>query len=388
MALDSRAAALPKRIMSGSSRVAALGFFTCLTAPSLSTSARADAGKASAAPLAGWTRLDGISVDCDAGNTTVPSAWDDGACLVGAAAGNWKTEDCTGAFSCKHRQTNWMEPHLVYAPEGECSSLVVFLPGTGSKPSAHSRVLRAAAAAGHCVIGLSYLSQPVPVARFNAWCRHGPGAPPEACNRDAHERMLFGTAPPDVATKSAGLWDVTPVDSMKSILRAALLRLSWGRQFLTGEQGVRWSKVILSGHSQGAGHAAYLSILKDVRAVLLSGPQDCAECSEGWLARATPVVTRRALFHMHEECGPEPDATGPQDEAGLILQNLVRMGLRTQPTVWTGKDLEPRDREIVISDLEPSCQGGRSFHMSISVDSCAPRSERMDALWTSLFSDI
>ena len=90
----------------------------------------------------------------------------------------------------------------------------------------------------------------------------------------------------------------------------------WGEQFIRDNGGVDWSRTVISGHSQGAGHAAYLSFVLDVDAVLFSGPQDCSECADRWLeAMANEVeeprqpddrITRRrptkrlALFHEHE----------------------------------------------------------------------------------------
>ena len=61
--------------------------------------------------------------------------------------------------------------------------------------------------------------------------------------------------------------------------------VSWGQQFLDGT-AVQWANnVLISGHAQGAGHAAYLSSEAVVPAVLFSGPQAIskhASKSPGW----------------------------------------------------------------------------------------------------------
>jgi predicted esterase len=49
---------------------------------------------------------------------------------------------------------------------------------------------------------------------------------------------------------------------------------SWA-QYLATPDSIDWSNIIVGGHSQGAGHAAYLAKFNSVNRVLLfSGPND------------------------------------------------------------------------------------------------------------------
>ena len=177
-------------------------------------------------------------------------------------------------------------------------TLFVFLPGTGTSPVAVRSLLDAAADMGCHVLALSYASLPVAVSQMNLWCTRD-GADPALCNIELHEAVLFGAS----TTKkgASGLWEVSANQSVAYLLEAALRELQWG-QFLNGSAGVRWDRIVVAGHSQGASHAAYLSTRKPLRgAVLFSGPQEVPECSSGWIgdAAAMPML-RRAVYSLKE----------------------------------------------------------------------------------------
>ena len=262
--------------------------------------------------------------DC---TTAFPTGqWDKGKCMVGARDGLWtvlvngtNTHDVeagiakckpSGELSCEHRQSAWSEAPTVLAPLRESGRLVVFLPGeprmpqqyvsptfivctgTGGPPNAYSSLLEAARSAGHHVIGdaidstqieekpaeqvsptgLTYLSQPIAVSQNNFWCLNM--VEPGKCNAETHETMLFGRVPRAVQGASSQLWQLSLDQSVTSVLVKVLRKQSWGHRFLSSSaEQISWSKVVISGHSQGAGHAAYLSYRKAVTAVLFSGPQ-------------------------------------------------------------------------------------------------------------------
>ena len=68
----------------------------------------------------------------------------------------------------------------------------------------------------------------------------------------------------------------------------------------------KWSMITFMGHSQGAGHSAYLAATKDVHgAVLVSGPQDeCEGCPDGtkfWIDEPfKSTKTQLLLTEMHQ----------------------------------------------------------------------------------------
>lgn len=270
---------------------------------------------------------------------------------------------------------------------GSVGNLVVFLPGTGGTPRGYSSLLQAAANAGNYVIGLSHYSQPVAVAQFNAWCTAS--SSPVNCNAELHELMLFGVAPTVLQGAGQGLWNVDGSQSVVSLLLHTLKLYPWGVKFLTSDgEGVNWKQnVIISGHSQGAGHAAYLSYKLQVPAVLFSGPQDSASAS-GWVAqmRLQSGVLRRALFHMNEECGPKPIDPKSYCEQDLMTEQLMQMGLEKPYQTWSGKSNGTilLTSQVVVSTAAPTCPDGRPYHESVADERCM--SANIMPLWQALFT--
>lgn len=328
--------------------------------------------------------------------------WNEGNCYLGAEQGLWNIalngtnmhepdfSVCKGYLSCEKRQHAWKSPHVfLEPPHSDSERLVVFLPGTGTPPAEVSALLSAASSAGNYVIGLSYYSMPIAVSQFNAWCLASDS--PADCNYEAYDLMLRGEAVARSRGASKGLWNIDEHLSVASLLLAALKSAKWGSKFIslddTGSEGVSWSKVIISGHSQGAGIAAFMSHKLRLAAVLFSGPQDCTNCSSNWLAGMSEQrdVTRRALFSEHEECGPEPLAPSSFCEANLLTRNLVKMGFRTPFSRWDGEsDIQKLSNPVVVSRARPRCDSGRLYHNSVATNSCA--SDDIVPLWKALFT--
>lgn len=281
-----------------------------------------------------------------------------------------------------------------------------FLPGTGGKPSEYGRLLSAAQEAGHFVIGLSYLSQPIPVSAFNAWCLARIESRSSAdCNTRSHNAMMFGqnsnwtkTFAVDEDMSDAegdGLWDVDPAHSVEMLLSETLQSLPWGHLFLTdNNQNITWSRIVVSGHSQGAGHAAFWSIHRPVLGVVLfSGPQDTVDDAMSWLRASAPSSStfRRALISAHEECGPTPLDVQSFCEADTLMLNLAAMNIRVVSN-WTGGGgvhFHDDGEQVVVSFAEPSstCPISRKYHCSVALDACAPlQTTDIYELWVDLFS--
>jgi len=347
--------------------------------------------------------------------------WDRGACMSGVKRGLWtilpngtnthlwepsicdsaRGQEIPWSLSCEARQVAWKAKTKVLNPVivdvGNVINLVVFLPGTGGTPRGYSSLLQAAANAGNYVIGLSHYSQPVAVAQFNAWCtasaspdnRKAMAKWPGMCNRELHELMLFGVAPTDLQGAGQGLWNVDTSHSVASLLLHTLKLYPWGVKYLTSDgEGVNWKQnVIISGHSQGAGHAAYLSYKLQVPAVLFSGPQDSAGASS-WVAEMglQSGVLRRALFHVNEECGPKPIAPKSYCEPDLMTEQLTQMGLEKPYQTWSGKSNGTilLTSQVVMSTAAPTCPDGRLYHESVADERCM--SADIMPLWQALFT--
>ncbi|HLR37030.1 MAG TPA: hypothetical protein VK084_03210, partial [Chitinophagaceae bacterium] len=105
----------------------------------------------------------------------------------------------------------------------------------------------------------------------------------------------------------------TGVDSVNSILNRFTTFIKYlahhdssghWRQFLKGGK-IAWNKVIVAGHSQGAGHAAMLGkMFKVHRALIFSGPQDYLidlEMPSPWLSGKSATPENRFYAFLHKE---------------------------------------------------------------------------------------
>src|SRR5579862_3054632 len=146
------------------------------------------------------------------------------------------------------------------------ADLLVFMSGTEGTPEGAIAFLKVAAGQGYRVISLAYNDTPAVVAVCKA-------ISPPRCAGDVREKRIFG----DNVTS---LIDDLPSESIVHRLSALLTTLDrdhpgdgWGG-YLDGAIP-NWSRIVVSGHSQGAGMAAYIAQRKAVkRVVLFSSPWD------------------------------------------------------------------------------------------------------------------
>lgn len=175
-------------------------------------------------------------------------------------------------------------PHYAIAPAtGRSGKLVVFLPGTGGTPggyvvSAARNVYNVFRGEGHHVLALSYRSSQ---ALANLCFGDDP------CFLPTRMTLVTGVVQPGTAAPVAGL---QPTEGIEPRLLLALHKLvavdpagGWDA-FLDGD-AVRWPSVIVTGHSQGGGHAALLAKRHPVdRFVALSAPCDMVgNAAASWL---------------------------------------------------------------------------------------------------------
>jgi hypothetical protein len=136
--------------------------------------------------------------------------------------------------------------------------LFLFLPGTGGQPSCCQDLLETAARTGFLAIGLTYdNSQAV-----GKICLDDLN-----CYTTVRQDDFDGSAPSSFA-------DVSPANSIQSRVVDLLRYLAathpsqgWD-QFLDGSTPA-WSKIVVSGHSQGGGDAAYIAKVRSVEGVVM-----------------------------------------------------------------------------------------------------------------------
>ena len=158
-------------------------------------------------------------------------------------------------------------PHIaLYDPQVASTHLLfLFIVGTGSKAESSLPIDSAFAKWGYHAISLDYEDRVLAVA-----CAHSQDS---ACF-DHYRDAIINGAP--VSEKIS----VDPANSILNRLQKLLVYLvnhdpdgGWG-EFVDNGQPV-WSRIVVAGHSQGSGHAAYLGKMFKVDKVLMfSGPQD------------------------------------------------------------------------------------------------------------------
>lgn len=184
----------------------------------------------------------------------------------------------------------------------QLNKLFLFIGGTGSSSSTDYNALRLHSAnLGFDFINLSYPNNVAPVSVSNS---------NDYLAFDKYRQELcFGTP----------VSDAVAVDSLNSIYTRTLKLIQYlaltypshnWEQYLTTSDSLDWSKIIIGGHSQGAGHACYLAKLYSVdRVLMFSGPTDYSDYfsnSANWISQSgiTPINRYYSYLSINDEASP------------------------------------------------------------------------------------
>ncbi len=186
------------------------------------------------------------------------------------------------------------DSHAVTLPGiPEVNKLFLFIGGTNSNTSQYIALRNFAANLGYHVINLSYPND-VAAASLS-------GSSDNLAFDNFRQEICYGTP----------LSSAVSVDTLNSIYTRTLRLIqhlstnqpgeNWG-QFLQSSNAIDWSKVITGGHSQGSGHASYLSKQYPVERVLMfSGPNDYSDFFAGganWLGSPGTTSTGRHFVYL------------------------------------------------------------------------------------------
>jgi predicted esterase len=194
--------------------------------------------------------------------------------------------------------TDFDQPsYVIYDPAHAAAPLVVFLPGTGGKPSNAADLMTVVAGQGYRVLGLAYDDVP-------AVAQVCPRDPDPDCSAAFRQMRVDGT-------RASGRVHNPPAEAIIPRLVTALRALvksdpdhGWD-QYLDGDQP-RWERIVVSGLSQGAGMAAYIAKHHAVRRVVLfSSPWDVTGADHHpapWLSATSQTPPERwyAEYHRRE----------------------------------------------------------------------------------------
>ena len=237
--------------------------------------------------------------------------------------------------SAIHRFNN---PHYIVFERSTTSAapLLVFMPGTGGMPERTSYFADLAAHQGYRVIGLEYTDEPA-VAQI---C---PRDRDPACSEKFRQKRIFGDDVTNAVDNTPAEAIVTRLVKLLQYLDAKFPDEHWGT-YLAGSEP-DWSKIVVSGLSQGAGMAAYIAKKKLVaRVVLFSSPWDFTGRDRKlapWISwpSATPSDRWYAEYHAKE------------NTADLLAQSYRLLGI-------------PADNIRVFDGEPPNPQGDNPYHGS------------------------
>lgn len=207
------------------------------------------------------------------------------------------------------------EPHFAYVDTRTKARgmLLIFLSGTNSYPVNYQLFSETAAAEGYHVINLNYINhEPA----LDCFAKNG------ECFSHYHEEVLFGTP----------LSDLVNIDSANSIYSRIMGTLTYltskhpeqkWQQFYTSGS-LNNEKLVLAGHSQGGGHAAYFAKRFSInRLILFAAPYDYSEERNGpaaWFDSDFSTSPERffGLLHKNDELVSASHLYAIWQEMGLL----------------------------------------------------------------------
>ena len=191
-----------------------------------------------------------------------------------------------------------LDEHLVRLPsKGRRNGrLLVFLSSSRVPPSTAEIFQQEAALMGYRVIGLAYPNTP----GLASFC---PSATdPQACYENVRLQVITGAPQTGFVTVNQANSIDNRLLKLLEYLASTYPNEAWS-QFLDDEGAVKWRKIAVAGHSQGAGHAAMIAKLRLVqRVIMLSGITDgVASVAARWVSvGATPEERYYGLAHARD----------------------------------------------------------------------------------------
>ncbi len=179
------------------------------------------------------------------------------------------------------------------------NQLVVFIPGTNGNGMGGKLFAQVAADEGFHVVSLSY---PTSIAATICHSQND-----ENCFENFRREIIEGK---DLST----LIEVNRANSIENRLQKLLVYLkknfaseNWG-QYLNNDDEINWEKLILSGQSQGGGHAPLMAKFHKVsRVIMFSAPKDWDRTNNKpakWYGEgATPLKNYFAFNHKQDKQG-------------------------------------------------------------------------------------
>jgi polyhydroxybutyrate depolymerase len=256
--------------------------------------------------------------------------------------------------------------------------LYVHLPGSGGLPEDYQIVTKHIASLGYHVINLAYPNWPA--VRILIQDKTDPELP-----EYIRIERLYGEDKTD-------LIEVSYTDSVENriikLLEYNCLRYpdeGWGI-FLTEENNLCWDRIVVGGHSQGAGHAAYITKNHELRGIVMfAGPGDFVKDfgSAPWLLKDSLVDSEKMFGFTHR--------LDPVSKLFFNHQELLGLGDFGAPQRVDNLEINELKSHILTSFLLNI--NSRNYHGAVAVDEHIPFKNdgitpQYEVAWTYMFNSL
>jgi hypothetical protein len=255
--------------------------------------------------------------------------------------------------------------YVVRNPNTQINKLFLFIGGSFSTPENYKLIIDHAASVGLDAISLAY---PNSVAAAPL----GTSTDPLVFD-NYRDELCFGNQVSNEVSVDVLNSISTRTIKLIQYLQSTYPDQNWG-QYLTTTNTLHWDKVVVSGHSQGSGHACYLAKKNLVdRVAMLSGPNDYSTnfgASANWLTLPglTPLSKHYSLLHTKDEIVPFTQQVANTRALGLL-------GITESP--------------VLVDNLTAPYQNAHSLSLGISAlsfhSSTVSTNSKLPAIWTYMF---
>lgn len=187
--------------------------------------------------------------------------------------------------------------HFVYTnPDvAQKNKLFLFFPGTNGVPIAYRKILKLAANLGYHAIGLTYPND----LAINDLCT---GSGDITCHSRARLEVFDGTdRHPDITVDENNCIQ-RRTQKLLQYLAVTYPSENWG-QYMDGNT-IQWDKIMVSGHSQGGGHAGIISKLYEVDRVVMFAATDWVANpgrNADWITWDGPTPANKYYGFIHRD---------------------------------------------------------------------------------------
>jgi pimeloyl-ACP methyl ester carboxylesterase len=171
--------------------------------------------------------------------------------------------------------------------------LLLMIVGTGAAANHNIPFFNFAASAGYHVISLDYKNTVITTVCSNS--------EDSGCFNKFRQEIVFGEPVSPLVEVDSANSIYNRFYTLLAYLAKKYPRQGWG-QYLKGD-AVQWQKITVAGHSQGAGHAAWLGKKFSVdRVLIFAGPQDYLvrfNAPAGWLSQKGVTAPSKYFAFLH-----------------------------------------------------------------------------------------